>query len=235
MTSLLDILKETDLRVGFTRQFKSPTAWEVLDRDVLQKRLLLCLYALGTNTGLKRVSAGDHGETYKDLQYVRRRFINREQLRAAIAEVANTIFRARLPHIWGEGTTACASDSKKFGAWDQNLLTEWHVRYRGPGIMIYWSVETNAVCIYSQLKSCSSSEVAAMIEGLLRHCTQMEVERNYVDSHGQSEVAFAFCKLLNFDLLPRLKGLHAQRLYRPETGRSEAYPNLQSVLTRPIK
>lgn len=30
----------------------------------------------------------------------------------------------RLKGIWGDGTTACASDSKKFGAWDQNLLTE---------------------------------------------------------------------------------------------------------------
>jgi TnpA family transposase len=234
MTSLLDILKEADLRVGFTNYFKSATVWEVMDRSVLQKRLLLCLYALGTNTGLKRVSAGDHGETYKDLQYVRRRFIDREQLRAANAAVANAIFAARLPQIWGEGTTACASDSKKFGAWDQNLLTEWHIRYRGGGIMIYWSVEKNAACIYSQLKSCSSSEVAAMIEGLLRHCTTMEVERNFVDTHGQSEVAFAFCKLLNFDLLPRLRGLHAQRLYRPETGKPEAYPNLQLVLTRPI-
>jgi TnpA family transposase len=205
-----------------------------MDRSVLQKRLLLCLYALGTNTGLKRVSAGDHGETYKDLQYVRRRFIDREQLRAANASVANAIFAARLPQIWGEGTTACASDSKKFEAWDQNLLTEWHIRYRGAGIMIYWSVEKNAACIYSQLKSCSSSEVAAMIEGLLRHCTTMEVERNFVDTHGQSEVAFAFCKLLNFDLLPRLRWLYAQRLYRPETGRPDAYPNLQLIFTRPI-
>lgn len=24
-----------------------------------------------------------------------------------------------------------------------------------------------------------------MLEGLLRHCTTMEVERNFVDSHGQ--------------------------------------------------
>jgi TnpA family transposase len=38
------------------------------------------------------------------------------------------VFRVRLPHIWGEATTACASDSKKFGSWDQNLMTEWHVR-----------------------------------------------------------------------------------------------------------
>lgn len=235
MTSLLDILKETDLRVGFTAAFTSVASREVLDRDTLQKRLLLCLYGLGTNTGLKRVSAGDHGESYRDLLYVRRRFLQKEQLRRAIAAVANAIFRSRLPHIWGDGTTACASDSKKFGAWDQNLMTEWHIRYGGRGVMIYWHVERKATCIYSQLKTCSSSEVAAMIEGVLRHCTEMEVEKNYVDSHGQSEVAFAFCYLLGFQLLPRLKGIHAQKLYRAEPGKKEAYSRLQPVLTRPIQ
>jgi len=62
----------------------------------------------------------------------------------------------------------------------------------------------------------------------------MSIERQYVDSHGQSEVAFAFCHLLGFDLLPRLKAIHTQRLFRPESGRPEAYEHLQSILTRPI-
>ncbi len=111
-------------------------------------------------------------------------------------------------------------------------MTEWHPRYRGPGVLIYWHVERKAVCIYSQLRRCSSSEVAAMITGLLRHASEMQVDRNYVDTHGQSEIGFAFCSLLGFQLLPRLKNLHAQKLYRPETGHPETYPNLQPVLTR---
>jgi hypothetical protein len=44
------------------------------DPAMLQKRLLLCLYGLGTNTGLKRVSSGAGAESYPDLVYVRRRF-----------------------------------------------------------------------------------------------------------------------------------------------------------------
>ena len=206
----------------------------ILDRDTLQKRLILALYGLGTNTGLKRVSAGDHGESYKDLLYVRRKFIHPENVRNAIAAVVNQILQIRMQEIWGEGTTSCASDSKKFGAWDQNLMTEWHIRYRGRGVMIYWHVERHSTCIYSQLKSCSSSEVAAMMEGLLRHGTEMDVEKNYVDSHGQSEVAFAFCHLLAYQLMPRLKAIHAQKLYRLELGMADAYSNLQPVLTRPI-
>jgi len=87
-------------------------------------------------------------------------------------------------------------------------MTEWHVRYGGRGVMIYWHVDRKSVCIYSQLKRCSSSEVAAMIEGVLHHGADTTIEQQYTDSHGQSEVAFAFCRLLGFEFLPRLKAIH---------------------------
>jgi TnpA family transposase len=61
--------------------------------------------------------------------------------------------------------------------------------------MIYWHVEKKSACIYSQLKTCSSSEVAAMITGVLRHEMEMNLQKNYVDTHGQSEVGFAFSHL----------------------------------------
>jgi TnpA family transposase len=99
--------------------------------------------------------------------------------------------------------------------------------------MIYWHVERRSTCIYSQLKSCSSSEVAAMIEGLLRHCTDAEVEANYVDTHGASVVGFAFTELLGFRLLPRLKNIGAIRLYRPDD--TAAYVQLAPRVTRPIR
>ena len=90
-------------------------------------------------------------------------------------------------------------------------MTEWHARYGGRGVMTYRQVDRKSTCIYSQLKRCSSSEVAAMVEGVHRHCTDMTVERQYADSRGQSEVAFAFCKLLGFELLPRLKASWSRR------------------------
>jgi TnpA family transposase len=95
-------------------------------------------------------------------------------------------------------------------------------------------VERKSLCIHSQLKFPSSSEVASMIEGVIRHCTEMEVDRQYVDSHGQSTVAFAFCRLLGFQLLPRLKAIHSQKLYRPDGGQPDAYKHLQLVLAKPV-
>lgn len=115
---------------------------------------------MGTTAGLKRLLASDAGLTYAELLYVRRRFIQKEALREAIRRVINATLATRLIEVWGEGTTACAADSKKFGAWDQNLMTEWHIRYGGRGVMIYWHVEKRAACIYSQLKRCSSPDPA---------------------------------------------------------------------------
>ena len=73
-----------------------------------------------------------------------------------------------------------------------------------------------------------------MIDGVLRHCTDMEIERQYVDSHGQSYVAFAFCHLLGFALLPRLKAIGAQKLYLPESNTKVTFGNLEPILTKPI-
>ena len=230
MTSLLDILKETDLRVNFTDNFKNVGQREILTREELRRRLLIIFYGLGTNTGLKRVNTDRSDINYKNLLYVKQKYITKDYLIKAISEVANEVFKVRQFAIWGNASTSCASDSKQFGSWDQNIITEWHNRYHGRGIMIYWHVEKNSVCIYSQLKTCSSSEVASMIEGVIRHCTEMNVDKNYVDTHGQNVVAFAFSHMLNFNLMPRLKNIHSQKLYTPNLEIKSKLNNLFLIL-----
>jgi hypothetical protein len=186
MTGLLDLLKESDLRIGLTDAFTTAAAREATDRNEVRRRLLLCLYGLGTNAGLKRLAVGRHGFSYKELLHTRRHYIDADALRDATRRVVNATLVARHPRIWGEGTTACASDSKHFGAFDQNLMTEWHARYGGRGVMIYWHVERGSVCIYSQLRRCSSSEVAAMIEGVLAQVAGSLFQKAISDTHPQA-------------------------------------------------
>lgn len=234
-TSLLDILKETDLRVDLTALFCSTGSREHLSKEKLQMRLLLCIYAYGSNAGLKRVASGNKSMTHQDLRYVSRRYMNAGNLRQALNKLANALFEIREDRFWGENLTACACDSKKFEAWDQNLMTEWHTRYRGPGIMIYWHLDKKAACIFSQLKSCSSSEVASMIEGVLRHCTNMDVKSSYVDSAGQTVIGFAFSYMLHFELLPRLKSMKRQKLFICNSKDKKKYSNLTPILSSPIR
>lgn len=232
MVNLLDVIKETFLRVPLIKHFKSVASREMLTEDQIHKRVILTLYGLGTNTGLKRVAVGNREENYRNLLHIYQNYITKDSLKSAISELVNAVFKARDPKVWGNATTACASDSKHFGAWDQNLMAEWHNRYHGRGVMIYWHVEEKSVCIHSQLKRCSSSEVSAMIEGVLRHCTEMEVEKNYVDTHGQSVVAFAFCYLLGFELFPRMKDIYAQKLRLPDMDLASELKNIEPILAK---
>ena len=61
MTSLLDTVKETDVRLDFTDALSSPTAYDTLDREVLQPRLLLCLHGLSSHAGLQRMTGLQSG------------------------------------------------------------------------------------------------------------------------------------------------------------------------------
>ena len=102
MTSLLDVLKETDLRVGFSEAFQSVASREMLTAPPCNLVCSGCLYGLGTNAGLKRVIAGAPSLNYHDLLYIRRRYIHKDALREAIARVANATFAIRRPDIWGK-------------------------------------------------------------------------------------------------------------------------------------
>lgn len=112
MTGLLDMLKEADLRIGFTDQFKNTGVRENLERGTLQRRLLLCLYGLGTNTGLKRVCAGVDSDTETDLRYIKKHYI-----KAGGREDAIFRHTAATVNIFVMPLLRSSIPSSRFGRW----------------------------------------------------------------------------------------------------------------------
>lgn len=233
-TNLIDMFKEVDLENQFTHDFISYGQKTYLQPNEISERILLIIYGMGTNVGLKHMCAGNPHISDHQLRHIKNYFLSTDNLKNALSKVANALLKLRLEEIWGGMPIAVASDSTQFSAYFQNLISEYHNRYGGRGVMIYWHVEKNACCIHSQLKSVSSSEVSAMIEGVLKHCTEMSVQKNYVDTHGQSEIGFAFSHLLGFSLMPRLANLNKQKLAQCELGDYQQYKNLQPVMTDTI-
>ena len=201
---LIDILKECDLRINFTKELETIGKSSNINPADLQKRLLLCIFGIGSNTGLKRISIANDDTTYSDLRYVKKRHITATNIRNAIRVLVNNVLQVRNPDVWGEATTTVVCDSTHLFAWDQNLMSEWHFRYKKKGVMIYWHVDKKSLCIYSQLKDCSSSEVGSMIKGIIDHDTDMDIKRVFIDTHGQSVIGFAVSYLLNFALYPTI-------------------------------
>src|SRR5262249_13400466 len=145
MTNVLASLQEPELRVGCTDAVRTVGTRAVRAADGLPRRVLLGLQGRGPPTGLHRMGQGGGGDSDTEGLYVRRRSRPQEARRAGLAQGCHASVAVRPPALWGAGTTACASDSPRFGAWDQHRLTEWQGRYGGPGVMIAWPVEKNAV------------------------------------------------------------------------------------------
>jgi hypothetical protein len=54
--------------------------------------------------------------------------------------------------------------------------------------------------------------------------TRGRADVHYLDAHGQSEIGFTITRLLDFDLLPRMKQINKAKLYGPDRGQPDAYP-----------
>src|SRR3546814_18582360 len=62
----------------------------------------------------------------------------------------------------------------------------------------------------------------------------MEIQRQYVDSHGESAGGYALCRRLGFELAPRLKAVARQKPALPQAGMRTRLSNLLPILSSPI-
>ncbi len=207
--------------------------WLTKANNFFSERLLLSLLGRGTGIGLKGIhAAAKPNFSYRELLYFNKRFVHIDSVRETIAALVNRILEVRSPGIWKD-TKTCTSDGKYLGAWEQNFAAQWNPHYQETGIMSYFLVDENSTGVHSQIRQ--GTEVSAMITSLIEHDTMMSIESNCVDSHGQSELGFAFCRLMSVELLPWLKRMKYERLYLPGTDRKNSFPNLTGVLARPIR
>lgn len=138
---LIDVLKETVLRTGCLRSVTSVAGSGTLPTDVLAERLMLAIYAYGTNTGIRSVISAAHGHSEEDVRYARRRYLTPEAARIVAIAIADATFAARDRGLWGEGSPAVASDSTHFRSWDQNLFTSGTP---GTGAAASWCTGTSS-------------------------------------------------------------------------------------------
>ncbi len=152
------MLKEAVLRTGCLKAVTSVAGTSSLKPEVLAERLMLTIFGYGTNTGIRAVASGGHAHSEDDIRYVRRRYLTPQIAQDIAIAIANATFTARDVELWGEGTTTVASDSTHVRAYDQNIFTEWHSRYGGRGILIYWHIERGSMVVRSQTLRASASE-----------------------------------------------------------------------------
>ncbi len=68
------------------------------------------------------------------------------------------------------------------------------------------------------------------IKGIIDHDTAMNMNRIFVDTHGQSFIGFAVSYLLGFNLLPRFKAINKQKVYAVTSKDKKKYIHIEKII-----
>ena len=229
--NLIDILKNVDYWTNFTRHF-GPLSGSDPKLKRATERYLLTLFTYGCNLGPHQAARHMRGlVTAHELSFVNRRHINLSKLNSALVDILNRYHILELPQFWGKGTSA-AADGTKYDLYEQNLLSEYHIRYGGYGGIAYHHVADSYVALFSHFIPCGTWEAVYIIDGLLKNSSDIQPKTLHADTQGQSTPVFALSYLLGIKLMPRIRNWKDLTFYRPN--KETIYQHIDSLFSDSI-
>jgi TnpA family transposase len=129
--------------------------------------------------------------------------------------VINAYNKYELPHHWGSGKSASV-DGTRFDMYEQNMLSEFHIRYASYGGIGYYLVSDNYIALFSRFIPCCVREAVHLIDGLMENESDIQPEKFHGDTHAQSTVVFGLAHLLGIKLMPRIKDINSLVFFKPD-------------------
>ena len=229
--NLIDILKNVDYWTNFTRHF-APLSGSDPKIDNPTERYLLTTFTYGCNLGPSQASKHMKDViSSKLISFINRRHISIDSLNKAINDVINRYNVLDLPKLWGQGSIA-AADGTKYDVREQNLLSEYHIRYGGYGGIAYHHVADKYIAVFSHFIPCGTWEAVYIIEGLLKNKSDLQPELIHADTQGQSTPVFGLSYLLGIKLMPRIRNWQDLGFYRPDN--NTVYQHIDSLFKETI-
>jgi hypothetical protein len=103
------------------------------------------------------------------------------------------------------------------------------VRYgNDPGVTFYTHVSDQYAPFYTKLINATVRDATYVLDGLLYHESELQIEEHYTDTAGFTDHVFALCHLLGFRFAPRLRHLGETRLF--SVAKPSTYPALEKLI-----
>ena len=212
--NVLDVLANVDHWTHWTRHFGPLSGSEPKLADPPQ-RYVLTAFTYGCTLGPMQAARHMQGlATAHALSFTNRRHVSLPQLEAAQRDLINAYHRCDLPKVWGTGTSA-AADGTKYDLAENSLLAEYSIRYGGYGGIASHHVADSYVALFSHFIPCGVWEALYLLEGLLKHTSDVQPTTVHGDTQAQSAPVFGLAHLLGIKLMPRIRNWKALRFYRP--------------------
>lgn len=210
---MLDVLGDT-MRWLNWGQFFGPLSGHESKLEDAERRQILTTFAYGTGLGPTQVAKSVTGVSDRQIAFLNQRHVTTEKLEVTICEVINAYNRFWLPKLWGDAKRAGA-DGTKWDLYENNLLSERHIRYGGYGGIAYYHVSDNYIALFSHFIPCGVWEAIYILDGLTKNKSDIQPDTLHGDTQAQSTPVFGLAYLLGIKLMPRIRNWKDLKCYKP--------------------
>lgn len=158
------------------------------------------------------------GISRKQVAWLNLKYVTEERLDKAIAKVINAYNQFALPKYWGSGKSASA-DGTKWNLYEQNLITEYHIRYGGYGGIGYYHVSDQYIALFSRFIPCGVYEALYILDVIQNSDVDIQPDTLHGDTQSQSTPVFALAFLLGIQLMPRIRGIKKLTFFKADARR----------------
>ena len=228
--NILDVLSETEKWLNLSKHIR-PLSGNRSRIDNVEERFVLNLLCYGCNLGPVQLSRSVQNISRKQIARLNLKHCSEDTLIKCIRDVINGYNQFSLPAYWGTGKRASA-DGTKWDVYENNLLSEYHIRYGGYGGIAYYHLSDKYICLFSRFIPCGVYEAIYILDGLLQNDSDIQPDTVHSDTHGQSLAVFGLAYLLGIKLMPRIKNIKRLNLHRPEAG--ARFKHINGIFAEPI-
>ncbi|HEY1589572.1 MAG TPA: transposase, partial [Rhodanobacter sp.] len=224
-TSIVDVLVDATSWVDLSKHFK-PLAGTSSRISDLHHRVVTTLFCYGCNLGPTQTARSVRGFSRRQMAWLNLKYVTDDTLERATVDTINLYNKFELPGYWGSGKSASA-DGTKWNVYEQNLLSEYHIRYGGYGGIGYYHVSDKYIALFSRFIPCGAYEAIYILDGLIENRSDIRPDTVHGDTQAQNFPVFGLAHLLGIDLMPRIRNIKDLSLSKPDVQAS--YPHIQSL------
>ena len=226
--SLLDVLADTSQWIGWDKHLGPLSGHQgKIKEDV--RRKILTTFAYGTGLGPTQMARNIAGISARQISFVDQRQASTEKLEAAIHDIINAYNQFQLPRYWGD-TKRAAADGTQWNLYENNLLSERHIRHGGYGGVAYYHVSDAYIALFSHFIPCGAWEAIYILDGLTKNKSDIQPHILHGDTQAQSAPVYGLAFLLGIKLMPRIRNWKDLKWFRPTP--QEAYQHIEALFTK---
>ena len=212
--SIVDVLIDTERWLDLHKLFR-PLAGTDSRLEDLRMRVITTLFCYGCNLGPVQTAKSIKGLSRRQISWLNLKYVSEDLLDKAIVKVINAYNKFELPDYWGTGQHASA-DGTKWNLYEQNLLSEHHIRYGGYGGIGYYHVSDKYIALFSRFISCGTYEGLFILDGIADNDSDIRPDTIHGDTQAQSYPVFALAHMLGIKLMPRIRGIKDLKFHRAD-------------------